>query len=189
MSHDLIQKVFRVSDMLNPTSTNGQVNFNSAAEDKFILTPQAPVDIYRYGFIMASGSATPTGNFDITLEKRPTAGSDTARSVVSTLRRTNAQGSIVQGTLYFHDVVIPIAATSVPVGAPGFSGQQYNTRVGGGPLHIRPGEEAVIKLTTAFGAAATGYVFIEYAQKGFIQPSVVVGNDGEKVKLDTTVSP
>lgn len=188
MSHDLIQKVFKVSDNVAPGGANGPVAFNSAV-DAFILTPMAPVDIYRFGFIMNSASATPTGNFDIILDKRPTAGSDTARTTISTLRRTNAQGSIVQGTLYFHDVVVPVATTSVPVGAPGFSGQQYNTRVGGGPLHIVPGQEAVIKVNSAFGSGATGYVFVEYAQKGFIQPSTVVGNDGVNVKVDTTVSP
>lgn len=188
MSHDLIQKVFKVSDFVTPTGANGPTDFN-AATDKFLLTPMAPVDIYRFGFIMNSTAATPTGNFDIIIDKRPTAGSDTARTTISTLRRTNAQGSIVPGTLYFHDIVVPVAATVVPVGAPGFSGQQYNTRVGGGPLHIRPGEEAVIKVNSAFGAAATGYVFVEYAQKGFVQPSTVAATDGEKVKLDTTISP
>lgn len=187
MSHDLIQKVFKVSDFVTPTGANGPTDFN-AATDKFILTPMAPVDIYRFGFISIA-TQTPTGNFDIIIDKRPTAGSDTARTTISTLRRTLAQGAIAAGTLFFHDIVVPVAATSVPVGAPGFSGQQYNTRVGGGPLHIRPGEEAVIKVNSAMGAAATGYVFVEYVQKGFVQASTVVASDGEKVKLDTTVSP
>jgi len=48
---------------------------------------------------------------------------------------------------------------------------------------------SISAVTSAMGAAAAGYVFIEYVQKGFVQASTVAASDGQNVKLDTTVSP
>ncbi len=140
--------------------TVGPVDFN-AIGDKFIFTPAAPVDIYRWGYVTYEAQDPDAGGFVIALDKRITAGSDTGRVEQATITRADAEVTGA-GKEVYNRVVLPVAEV--------VSGDGSKFNVGpNGPLHLSPGEEAVIEVTNAVGAASTGVVFIEYADLAFEQ--------------------
>lgn len=158
--HDNLNKVFVVSTLPTPTGANGgPVDFN-ATGDKFILTPVAPIEIVRFGFVTDAAMDPDAGGFVLALDHRPTAGSDTGRTESATLTRTDTQ-TVAAGSLVYREVVL--ADTD------GETAEDGETRyvAPSGPLSVDVGEQAVLEVTNAVGAASTGYVFIEYVQKPF----------------------
>lgn len=158
--NELLQKRTVVSVLPTPTGgAGGPVDFN-ATGDKFILTPASPIDIYRWGFITDAAMDPDAGGFVLALDYRPTAGSDTSRAEKATITRADAE-TVAAGTIVFNN----------PVGADtdGETGEDSTLRFVAptGPVRIAQGEQAVIEVTNAVGAAATGYVFIEYVELPF----------------------
>lgn len=157
--HELLTKRFDVSVLPTPTGTaGGPVDFN-ATGDKFIITPAAPIDIYRYGAVFDAATDPDAGGFVLALDWRPTAGSDSSRAEIMTLTRADAETSAA-GTGIYGKVVVAVAQ------ATGSDGSLVNVGPSG-PLEVDPGEQAVIEVTNAVGAASTGYVWVEYVQHPF----------------------
>lgn len=157
--HDLLRRERHVSTLITPTGVNGgPVDFN-ATGDKYIYTPASPSDIYRFGFITDAAMDPDAGGFVLALDWRPVAGSDAGRLEKQTITRADAE-TVAAGKLVYADVIIPVAQ------ATGIDGSLVNVGPAG-PLHVRPGEQAVIEVTNAVGAASTGYVFVEVMELAF----------------------
>lgn len=157
--HDLLRRVRHVSTLITPTGVNGgPVDFN-ATGDKFIYTPASKSEIYRFGFIADAAMDPDAGGFVLALDWRPTAGSDTDRVEKATITRADTE-TVAAGKLVYADVVIAVAQ------ATGVDGSLVNVGPSG-PLVVMPGEQAVVEVTNAVGAAATGYIFIEVMELAF----------------------
>ena len=187
---DLLQK--RIVWSLAPTGTSedspaafGPVDFN-ATGDVFGFAPSVPIDVYRFGILTVTAMDPDAGGFALALDHRPIAGADTNRTEKDQLRRADAQ-TVAAGKIVYRDVVIPVAQAAGDDALGGATVQTSLVNVGpSGPLHVRPGEEVVLEVTNAVGAASTGRVFIEYAELGHALPSTVSTSDGVNVIKDTT---
>lgn len=158
--HDLLNKRVLMSILPSPLGTaGGPVDFN-ATGDKFIFTPIQPVDIYRFGFVTIEAMDPDAGGFVLAIDKRVTVGSDTSRVEVDTITRADAD-TVAAGKVVYKDIDLE--------DLDGETAEDGNLRNVGpaGPMHLDPGDEAVIEVTNAVGAASTGYVWIEYVAKGF----------------------
>lgn len=157
--HDLLHRVRRISILPTPDgAAGGPVDFNSTG-DKYIYTPASKAEIYRFGFITDAAMDPDAGGFVLALDHRPTAGSDTNRAEKQTITRADAE-TVAAGKLVYADVVIPVAEA--------VQGDGSKLNVGpAGPLVVMPGEQAVIEVTNAVGAASTGYVFLEVMELNF----------------------
>lgn len=159
--HDLLNRVTVVSTLITPLGVNGgPIDFNSTG-DKFIFTPINPADIYSWGVVFDAAVDPDAGGFVLALDFRPTAGSDTNRVEKATITRTDTQ-LVAAGRGLFNRLILPVASTTFPVLGSGTGVLQVEPA---GPLEVNPGEQAVIEVTNAVGAAATGYVFIDYVNK------------------------
>lgn len=159
--HDLLNRVTVVSTLIDPLGVNGgPINLN-ATGDKFIFSPVNPADIYTWGVIFDAGNTVAGAPFVLSLDFRPIAGSDAGRVNKSTITRAIGLVSAA-GSGLLNRVTLPVAATTFPVLGVGTGLLNVEPA---GPLEVNPGQQAVIKVTAAFGAAATGYVFIDYVNK------------------------
>lgn len=187
MSHELVQKrrVYSIAPIhLYETVVTdlGLVNLNSTG-DKFSIAPAVPIDIYRFGYITAQSQDPDAGGFQLDISLRPTAGSDTNRSATkASIFRADAQ-VVGAGKVVYRDVIIPVAEATVT----GPGGTLNKVNVGpAGPLHVRPGEEAVLAVSNAMGVAATAKLFIEYVEHDFAPVSSVTAADGVNLVKDIT---
>ena len=161
--HELMRK--RVIYSQFPTmvedspGAGGLVDLN-ATGDKFGFAPIQPIDIYKFGWIAYQAVDPDAGGLVVALDRRPTVGSDTDRVEIDVLTRANAQ-TIVAGQVTYREVVL--ADTN---GETAEDGMLRNVGPSG-PCRINPGEEAVLEVTNAAGVAATGVMFIEYAELAF----------------------
>ncbi len=157
--NDLLHYRREVSVLPTPTGANGgPVDFN-ATGDKFIITPCAPIDIYRWGFVTDAAMDPDAGGFVIALDHRITAGSDSGRTEKATITRADAE-TVAAGKLVYQRPIIAVAQAA--------QGDGSLLDVGpSGPVRVMPGEQAVIEVTNAVGAASTGYVFVEYVDLAF----------------------
>lgn len=112
----------------------------TSVADIFTFTPTFPVEIFEFGMIVTTG-LTASDNMALALDKRPTAGVDSGRTV----------GSGDLGTLTI------AAANSGACGA----GDIIISRPASGPFTLHPGQQAVLNVT-ATCAAGTGLPFINY---------------------------
>lgn len=157
--NELLKMRYEVSVLPTPTGTaGGPVDFN-ATGDKYLVQKPFPFDIYRYGFITIDAMDPDAGGFVLDLDKRPTVGSDTSRSNLATITRADAD-TVAAGTVIYKDMVAAVAVATGVDGSSVYVGPD-------GPLRINPGEEAVIEVSNAVGAASTGYVWIQYAELAF----------------------
>lgn len=157
--HDLLHRVRLVSVLPTPTGANGgPVDFN-ATGDKFIYTPACKAEVYRFGFIADAAMDPDAGGFVLALDHRITAGSDTGRTEKQTITRADAE-TVAAGKLVYADVIIPVAQAAQVDGSLLDVGPS-------GPLVVMPGEQVVIEVTNAVGAASTGYVFLEVMELAF----------------------
>lgn len=153
----------------------GPVNFN-ATGDLWQFTPVAPVRLMKWGFMNdASGNpGTAAANFQLGLDFQPTAGSATGRVNIDTLTVPNTT-VVAAGTGYYRDpYTVSSVSTSIPseVGNAGPLGNTANTVVSGQQQFVLAvGQAWVIKVTTAFGAALTGHVWVEYELLPISKPS------------------
>lgn len=171
--HDLLNKRIYVSDFATPTGSNGPVDFN-ATGDKFMIRRPAPFDVYRWGITTIALMDPDAGGFQIDMDKRVTVGSDSGRvtDAGGFIFRADAD-LIAAGTNVYIDVKLPVAA------ATGSDGSVVNVDPAG-PLRVNPGEELVVQVSNAVGAASTGYIWVEIAELPFNAQSFPT-----KVILDT----
>lgn len=168
MSHEFLHKRYIFSQF--PTIVQGgplaggPVDFN-ATGDKFAYAPVVPVDIYRWGYQTIAAQDPDAGGFVLALDFRPTLGSDTDRVEVATITRADAEVAAA-GSVVFNEIIKNVAQATLPgIGS-------YLNVAGTGPLRLEPGQEAVIEVTNAVGAASTGYVWLEVVEHGFLNTLV-----------------
>lgn len=180
MAHELLQKRYILSQFPTPVGASpaagGLVDFNSTG-DKFTYAPPGPIDVYRFGLISAAALDPDAGGFVMAIDKRPTAQSDTNRTEIDTLTRADAQ-TVAAGTVLYRDIIVPVAeANGDDTLVGGVTAQTSRINVGpSGPLRINPGEELVLEVTNAMGAAGTGQVWIEIVELGFPLPPLASGS-------------
>lgn len=157
--NELLKKRTIVSALATPTGSGGPVDFN-ATGDKFIYTPVVKTEVYRYGFVANAAMDPDAGGFVLALDHRPTAGSDTNRTEKATITRTDTQ-TVAAGGIIYRELDLEVAE------ATGDDGVSIVNVGPAGPVVVNPGEELVIEVTNAVGAASTGYVFIEVVESPF----------------------
>jgi len=169
--HDLLRKHFKYAEFnsLNGTDGFGDQDLNAAA-DYLVLGGVGPIDIYRFGYLTTSSQDPDAGGFQLDLDRRPVAGSDAGRVLVDSIARADAQ-VVAAGKVVYKDVVIPVAQAAgddtLSFGG-GVTPQTSVVDVGpSGPLRIAPGEQAVLEVSNAVGAASTGFIWVEYAELAF----------------------
>lgn len=168
--HDLENKRVKVSESVSQAGVNGPIVFTTTG-DKFVITPGNPIGILRWGVIFTV--AKDASALVITLARRPTAGSDTARAVVDTMTDSataRAAGIILErkiaGTNPNASTGIDNSLVSV---APLVSLQ-------GGGVVILPGQEAVFAVTTASASTGQGFMYAEYIEyPGVVQNTSNLG--------------
>ena len=156
--NDLLRRVRLVSAAVTPAGLNGPVDFNSTG-DKFIYTPVTTAHVYRFGFITNTAQDPDANGFVLSLGHRITAGTDTGRVERATITRADADITAA-GRCVYADVLINVAETTA------IDGSKFNVDPAG-PLTAIPGQEIVISVTNANGAASTGYVFLEVMELAF----------------------
>jgi len=119
--------------------------------DVLVFTPNTPVDIVRWGFIVTTTLDVGAGAA-FAGDHRPTAGSDTSRVDGSISSSVDTAG----GTL---TVTADIAAGQVA-----YHEMSQN-------LEVDPGEEFVIECTNAADTAGVIRGFVEYVEKPFVGDS------------------
>jgi hypothetical protein len=166
MAHEIVKKKILVSQF--PTiveggpTAGGLVDFN-ATGDKFSYAPVRPAKIWRFGIIVKTAMNPDAGGFDLALDLRPTVGSDTSRVEKVVLNRADAE-LVAAGGIVYKDVVLAVAESEVT----GLSATTNKVNVGpDGPLDVSPGQEVVLEVTNAVGAASDGYVWMEVSEDGF----------------------
>ena len=169
MAHDLVRKQYKVFDFnsLNGTDGWGDQDFNGTA-DLAVFTAVCPVEIYKFGYVTTSSQDPDAGGFQLDLDRRPLTGSDSGRVLVDSIVRVDAN-VIAQGKVVYKEVIVPVAqAAGDDTLTGGVTSQTSVVNVGpSGPLRLAPGEQAVLEVSNAVGAASTGFLFIEYAELGF----------------------
>jgi hypothetical protein len=169
--HDLLRKTVKIQEFnsLNGTDGWGDQDLNAAA-DVMVIGGVNPIEIYRYGYLLTSAQDPDAGGFQLDLDFRPTAGSDAGRVNSDLLLRTDTQ-VVAAGKVVYKDVIIPVAEAAgddtLSFGG-GTTPQTSLVNVGpSGPLRVEPGQQAVLEISNANGAVATGFVFVEYADLPF----------------------
>jgi hypothetical protein len=112
--------------------------------DKWGLAAPVPINLVRWGFIVAGGVVLPVDQGIVALDKRVQAGSD--------VNRVEAWGGTIT------------QAATVPRGT-----QLYNqpTTI----LQLNPGEEIVFEVTDAWSAGSVVFA-VEYLQQPFVKPRI-----------------
>lgn len=127
------------------------VDMTSSA-DGLVITPGVPIEIISFGYSLATLTGSPSSGFVASLDKRVIPSSDSGRvaAAFGTLTLTAAQVATL-GT----------AAGKVSE----IRSRPAAPLTGESALVILPGQQAVLKITTALsggGVAATGFQFIEF---------------------------
>lgn len=152
--NELLQKRTVVSTLITPAGVAGPVVFTGTG-DKFIITPSNPITILRWGIVYETGKDA--SSLVVTLETRPTAGSDTNRVVSDTMTDAAARAA---------GVVVERIAKNMgvnPNSSTGSDGSLVNVAAGG-PVLINPGQQAVFKVGTAAASTGKGYIYAEYIE-------------------------
>lgn len=173
MLNELLKSVVVRSSAATMTGSNGPVVLTSTG-DKFTLSAWAPMRLLKWGFLV-DGVAIVTGgtNLVLSLDFRPTAGSDTNRvNGVDTLTITDPNSAFVLGTGGYRDPWTLATTATTPAsqlgGQPGatepiVSGQQQ--------LQLSAGQQWVIKVGTAVTTSGQVTLFIEYVLLPLTKPS------------------
>lgn len=111
-------------------------DLNSGA-DVLTIAPMKPIEVLRFGFIVDNGTDSGT-DLVLSLDKRPTAGTDTDREELATLQPS---ATVTQGDGRYFDLT--------------------------SRLEVNPGEELIVEVKTVAGVASTGRVFAEYVEYPF----------------------
>lgn len=112
----------------------------TATGDGMIFTPAQPIDVYRF-IIIADALIDVGAGMVVTLDHRPTAGSDTSRVTIATMT-----------------ISADIAAGA---GA-------YVTMDADEPFEVNPGEELVVEVTNAADTAGTFKPAVAYQRRAFV---------------------
>lgn len=171
MMNELLKTQVILSTLATPTGSGGPVVLTSTG-DKFIFTPGAPVRLLKWGVIVQT-DLVPVTQCLLSLSKRPTAGSDTSRAVIDTLR-TGTSAAYVAGKGIYRDPYTASSSATTTDEPSGFgplgttAPLQYS---GQAQIVLKPGEEWVVDVTTAATTTGKGYIFIEYVLLPISKPS------------------
>lgn len=186
MMNELLQTRIEKSFSATTGGSNGPVVFTSTG-DKLVFTPPAPVRVLKWGFIMSSVAlSTGAAGLSMTLEQRPTAGSDTNRVVVDTLAIGINNTSYALGKGAYRESFTASTEVSVPSSMPANSGPLgYTQKIdsGQGQIVCSVGQELVIKVGTAASTTGQGQLFIEYVVLPIARPSGYGTTDAGTVSL------
>lgn len=157
MSHDLVQKrrqvsVFVMEPLTADRATGAVVLTATAADIKYAFAPSTPIEVYRFG-VLAKAAVSAAG-------------------MVLTLGRTADLNALGSPTNFATLTLTALAANkgayrnvdTAVAQSVGVDGSLVNVKVNG-PMLVRPGEAAIITLTTVASVSGTGYLFIEYVEK------------------------
>lgn len=147
----LLQRRQARSFAATATGSNGPIVFTSTG-DKFLFAPSTPIDVYRWGILWTV--AKDASAMVVTLELRPTIGSDTNRVVSDTISDSAARAAGISS-----ERVFPGSSSTTTTGSDGST-----VNVAPGALHVIPGNELVVKVGTAATSTGQGYVFIDYTE-------------------------
>ncbi len=149
--HDLLNRRIRVSESVTPTGANGPIVLTTTG-DKWIITPANPIAI------VVLQTAKDASALVITLETRPTAGSDTGRVVSDTM--TDSATARAAGISLERKIV-----GTNPNQTTGSDNSKVNQApIVGGGIVILPGQEAVFKVGTASATTGAGYFYADYTE-------------------------
>lgn len=180
--HEELQHRVVVTTAASPTGANGPVVFTTTG-DKYIFTTAAPVRLRKWG-IVVSTDLVPVTQCLLSLSKRPTAGSDTSRAVIDTLRTGTT--SYVAGKGIYRDPFTASSSTTTQ-DQPSGAGPQGTTsplqKLGQIDFVLKPGEEWVVDVTTAATTTGQGYIWLEYALLPISKPSGYGTTDAGTVSL------
>lgn len=184
MLHELLKSVVVVSTLATPTGSGGPVVFTSTG-DKYIFTPPAPVKLLKWGIVIST-DLVPVTQCLLSLSLRPTAGSNTARAVIDTLRTGTT--IFVAGKGILRDPFTASTTATTPaseVAAAGPSGVVGNNTITSGQAQfvVIPGQEWVVDVTTAATTTGQGYIWIEYVLLPISKPSGYGTTDAGTVSL------
>lgn len=162
MAHEVVKKTYAISQFPTPVeagpAAGGLVDFN-ATGDKFSFAPVSKIQVWRFGAIIKTAMDPDAGGFDLALDHRTVVGSDTGRTEKAVLNRADAE-TVAAGKVLYKDVILAVAEAT--------AGDGSKVNVGpAGPLEVNPGEQIVLEVTNAVGAASDGYVWIEYSEGAF----------------------
>lgn len=152
MSHDYVQKRVRTTDP--GTDGSGHQNLNSTGV-KMLFAPATPIQVSKWGFI-PDATFTASAALTLALNTRATIGGSDVQ--VDTL--TVGANVVTSGVGYYRQGFVPGAQST------GSDGSLDN--VAPTKELILPGQAVSISVTTAAGVTATGIIFIEFVEKGFI---------------------
>lgn len=183
MMTELLQVRSVISALATPTGSGGPIVFTSTG-DKFIFSPSNPVRLLRWGIVIQT-DLVPVTQFLLSLSYRPTAGSDTARVVIDTLRTGTT--TYVAGKGIMRDPYTASSTATTPISQVAAAGPQgvaaLNINSGQQQLVLKPGEEWVIDVTTAATTTGKGYVWVEFAELPISKPSGYGTTDAGTVSL------
>lgn len=128
------------------------LNIDDAA-DTYEWVPVQPVDIRRVGFLATTAVANASGVVDVSIIKRPTAGSVTDQATVDTFVVTGTT-TVPVGTAVVRELVIQTAQATA------LDGSLVNVGPAG-PLHVGLGESVLFDMASAADSGA-GMFFVEY---------------------------
>lgn len=185
MMHELLHTRTVVSILPDPVNTLGGPVVFTTTGDKYIFTPATPVLLLKWGIVIQT-DLVPVTQCLLSLSRRPTAGSDTARAVVDTLRTGTT--SFLAGKGIFRDPFTASTTATTPaseVAGAGPAGIVGNNTITSGQAQLRliPGEEWVVDVTTAATTSGKGYIWIEYLQLPISKPSGYGTTDAGTVSL------
>lgn len=131
----------------------GPVVFSSTGV-KFRWAPSAPVDVYKWGFIVGATALDNTTGLVMALKRRPNINSASSEVTMDTITFTNGAATVAANKGRVRELTLPVAAST------GLDGSTVNVE-GAGPVRVKPGEQLTIEVTTG-ATAGNGYLFIEY---------------------------
>lgn len=116
------------------------------------FAPVVPIDIVRWGYICDQTLLDVGVTFNIALDHRPTAGSDTGRVEIDEIVRTT---DLALGKGVVRELVLAVAQVTAEDGS-------LRDVSGTGPFQVDPGEEVVIQVTDAADTGGDITVWFEY---------------------------
>lgn len=182
MVNEFLKEHVVVSTLATPTGSGGPVVFTSTG-DKFIFSPGSPVRLLKWGLIVST-DLVPVTQCLITLSRRPTAGSNSGRVAIDTLRTGTT--NYVAGKGIYRDPFTASTKATIADQPTGFGPLGVNApdqESGQAQFVLKPGEEWVIDVTTAATTTGQGYLWLQYTLLPISKPSGYGTTDAGTVSL------
>ena len=179
MMHEFLKSDVILSTLVTPAGTGGKIVFTSTG-DKFLFTPGAPVRLLKWGIIVST-DLVPVTQCLLSLSRRPTAGSDSGRVVIDTLRTgttTYVAGKGIYRDPYTASTKATVADEPTGFGPLGVAAPDQEAQ-----FVLKPGEEWVVDVTTGATTTGAGTIWIEYVLLPISRPSGYGTTDAGTVSL------